>query len=100
MYQNIHVPEFKQLMSQPDHVILDVRTPGELSEGQIPGHVMINMHDADFRERIAELDQSKAYLVYCRSGGRSAQTCHLMATMGFDRLYNLVGGIGAWNAEG
>ena len=81
-----------------NHVILDVRSPQELAEGSIPGHIMINMFDPSFQEEIQKLDKTKTYLIYCRSGNRSGQTCAMMSQMGFGELYNLAGGIGAWNA--
>jgi len=59
---------------------------------------MINFFDADFKEQLSGLDKSKSYLVYCRSGNRSGKACSMMADMGFKNLYNLRGGIGAWNA--
>ncbi|WP_425389814.1 rhodanese-like domain-containing protein [Ekhidna sp.] len=96
-FKNIEVSEFEQLMSTPDHVVLDVRSPQELVEGSIPDHVMINMFEPSFMQKIEKLDKSKAYLVYCRSGNRSGQTCAMMSKMGFPKLYNLNGGIGAWN---
>ena len=97
-YQNIDVQEFAQKMEQPDHVILDVRSPQELSDGSIPGYTQINFFEADFKEQVSKLDPSKSYLIYCRSGNRSGKACGLMASMGFSKLYNLKGGIGAWNA--
>ena len=98
-YENIEVSRFATLMEEGDHVVLDVRSPQELAEGSIPGHVMINFFDPNFRSEVEKLDKSKAYLIYCRSGNRSGQACHMMSAMGFERLYNLIGGIGAWNAH-
>jgi rhodanese-related sulfurtransferase len=48
-------------------------------------------------EKVSELDKTKEFLVYCRSGGRSGMACGLMAKNGFDKLNNLKGGIMAWN---
>ena len=98
-YKNINAGEFAELMEKNDHVVLDVRAPGELAEGSIPGYQMINFFDADFGTKIDALDRAKTYLVYCRSGNRSGQACVRMANMGFTNLYNLQGGIGAWNAS-
>lgn len=96
-FKNINAEEFAQLMKNEDHEIIDVRSPFELVEGSIPGAKMINMFDDDFQDKLDELDRSKTYLLYCRSGNRSMQACRLMSAMGFEKLYNLVGGIGAWN---
>ena len=96
-YKDLHVEEFKEKMVEPDTVILDVRDESEMVEGFIEGYELINMFSPDFIDRLEDLDRDKTYLVYCRSGNRSAQTCGLMTRMGFERVYNLNGGIMAWN---
>jgi len=97
-YINVDVQEFTQLMKKANHVVLDVRSPEELAEGEVPGNRMINFFDGNFKPEIEKLDTSKTYLVYCRSGNRSGKACAFMAQKGFEKLYNLQGGIGAWNA--
>ncbi|WP_299461377.1 rhodanese-like domain-containing protein [uncultured Microscilla sp.] len=97
-FQNIDVAEFKHKIAQESNaVILDVRSPIELEDGSVPNHQLIDIMQPDFASKIAELDKGKTYLVYCRSGNRSGKACALMAEMGFTKLYNLAGGIMAWN---
>lgn len=98
-YQNIDAAQFEELMKQEDTVVLDVRSPQELADGSISGYTMINFFDSDFASSVQQLDKSKTYLVYCRSGNRSGQACAMMSDMGFKNLYNLKGGIGAWNSH-
>jgi len=98
-HKNISVNEFKELMNSADSVILDVRSKAELVEGHIPGHIMIDIYDPVFGQEIEKLDRDKTYLVYCRSGNRSGSACGFMASKGFTNLYNLNGGIMAWNKE-
>jgi rhodanese-related sulfurtransferase len=47
-------------------------------------------------EGLEQLDKSKAYFVYCRSGARSARACAVMQQYGFLIAFNLLGGILAW----
>lgn len=97
-YQDLDVEEFKKgFESEEGAVIIDVRTPAELAEGQIDGHIMINVMDPSFPNKIAEMDKSTPYYIYCRSGNRSGQVCNYMSGLGFEKLYNLRGGIIAWN---
>ena len=96
-FKDINVQEFKELMEGDNSFVLDVRTPAEKAEGEIPGAHIINLMDNAFPEQIDELDKTKDYLVFCRSGGRSVTACKFMASKGFGSLYNLVGGIQAWN---
>jgi len=97
-YNDVDPIEFQRLIDEGG-VILDVRSPGELAEGSISGYKQINFFEGTFRSKIEKLDKSKTYLVYCRSGNRSSQTCTMMDGMGFEKLYNLNGGIGAWNSS-
>jgi rhodanese-related sulfurtransferase len=63
--------------------IIDVRNPDEFAAGHIAGAVNIPVEAADFGTRITELDREGSYLVYCRSGRRSALATDLMAAAGF-----------------
>ena len=96
-YENVGAAQFDELMREKNSVVLDVRTPEELNDGAVPGHKMINFFDPSFQQKVAKLDKSKTYLVYCRSGNRSGNACKAMGDMGFEKLYNLEGGIFGWN---
>lgn len=99
-YKNLKAEELKKIREeQPDAVVLDVRTPAEVRQGKIPGASTIDMMDRQFTEKIENLDKNKTYLLYCRSGNRSAQACTYMAGKGFTHLYNLSGGISNWPYE-
>lgn len=77
-------------------VLLDVRTAAEIAEANIDGHIAIDIQQPGFTEKVADLDKTKTYFIYCRSGNRSGQACKYLATQGFDKLYNLKGGMIAW----
>ena len=96
--KTINQQDFKAMQSKPDVVVLDVRTPGEVSEGIINGATMfLDYNSSDFDQQLDGLDKSKTYLVYCRSGNRSGKACHTMLDKGFKQVYNLDGGISAWS---
>ena len=80
--------------------IIDVRTPAEFASGHIDGAVNIDVSAPDFTEQIAELDPAKTYAVYCRSANRSAVATDYMAQQGFGSVYDLTGGIIAWQSAG
>jgi phage shock protein E len=95
--KNIKQAEFQKLAKDPNIVIIDVRTPGEVSEGYIDGATLfIDYNGSNFGSKISKLDKSKSYIIYCRSGGRSTRASELMASKGFKKLYNLEGGISGW----
>ena len=86
-------------MDDPNTILLDVRTPKEWAEGKIEPAVEMNVHDQDFEEQLQQLDKSKTYLVYCRSGRRSVTAAEIMVDNGFTSVYNLEGGYLAWTKE-
>ena len=89
-----------QLELDTNAVILDVRTDVEVAEGIIPNAIQINIYEGQgFIYKLEELDKSKNYYVYCRSGNRSGQACAIMNQLGFENAYNLVGGILEWKGE-
>lgn len=88
----------KELKNNKDAVLLDVRTKAEFNAGKIPGAINIDLMSADFEEQVAALAKDKMYLVYCRSGNRSAHACDVMASKGF-KSANLSGGIMSWRGE-
>ena len=80
--------------------LLDVRTPEEFEQGFIPGATNIDIHlGQGFIDEVEKLDKGKAFFVYCRSGARSAQACAIMNQLGFEKTYNLLGGILEWEGD-
>ena len=84
--------------SKANPIIIDVRTPMEVAGGKIPNATVMNITDTPrFIAEIKKLEKDKSYLVYCRSGQRSAMACKLMDSLGFKDTNNLQGGIMNWN---
>ena len=89
-----------QLEKDNNAVVLDVRTNAEVAEGMIPNAQQIDiMNSAGFMEKVKQLDTSKNYYVYCKSGGRSGQACMIMDSLGFSNTYNLLGGMMEWEGD-
>lgn len=84
----------------PDFIILDVRTPTEFEESHIDDSILLDFKSSDFKPKLKDLDKNKTYVVYCRSGRRSANSVNLMNKLGFKAVYNMMGGIIAWNGSG
>ncbi len=74
-----------------DAQLVDVREPGELAEGFLPGSLNIPL--GELRDRFAELDPTRRVVVLCRSGGRSAQAAEFLTAAGFADVVNLRGGL-------
>jgi len=93
--------EWATLQQQtPGSIILDVRTEEEFESGYIAGAKNIDIRGgAAFIDALEALDKEASYFVYCRSGARSSQACQLMGQMGFALVYNLDGGVLAWEGD-
>lgn len=74
--------------------LVDVREPGEWAIVRIAGAELIPQ--AALADRVAELAGSRAIVVYCKSGARSAQATRLLLELGFTNVRNLAGGIDRW----
>ncbi|MBX3285636.1 MAG: rhodanese-like domain-containing protein [Acidimicrobiales bacterium] len=64
--------------------VIDVRTPEEYDAGHVEGATLVNFQDPGFADAIAALDPDGSYVVYCRSGNRSAQAAKQMTAIGLD----------------
>lgn len=82
-------PVAEASVSTLDAIIIDVRTPEEFAAGHLDGALLIDIKDAAFDTRIAELDPEADYIVYCRSGNRSAQAVTRMREVGIRNITDL-----------
>lgn len=92
--------DFAAAAKRPDTVLLDVRTQAEYDQGHLPNSTLADVESADFAQVVAGLDPSKSYAIYCRSGNRSKVAMTAMQQLGFTKLYDLDGGITAWQSAG
>lgn len=81
-------------------VILDVRTPEEYAAGHVEGAVNIDIANPSFDSDIAALPTDQTYVVYCRSGNRSADAAARMAAAGFTDVYNVDAGLATLASAG
>ena len=93
----VSAPDAYQLY-QDGVFVLDVRTPEEYQDGQIPGATLIPLEQLG--ARTGELPQNETILVYCRSGNRSLQAVYLLENAGFERVHSLDRGINNWVQHG
>lgn len=102
-FKNISTEESEKLIHQygdsSNFVVLDVSNPGEYNSGHIARAVQIDYFADDFKIRLERLDKEKTYLVYCRTGYRSDRAVKMMQEMGFQKVYNMIGGFKQWTAE-
>ncbi|MBL8055064.1 MAG: sulfurtransferase [Anaerolineales bacterium] len=98
MVPEITARALAERLRQPDPPLLvDVREPHEWQFCRIPGAVLKPM--SRLAEWVAELDPAAEIVLQCHSGVRSWQVARYLQTRGFQRVYNLRGGIDAWSVE-
>jgi rhodanese-related sulfurtransferase/rubrerythrin len=98
--KSFDAPAAKAFMNRAaadDFLLLDVRQPEEYEAEHLPGAKLIPL--AELGARISELDPEKPAIVYCAIGGRSRVAAQVLAGKGFKEVFNLSGGIKAWNSE-
>ncbi len=97
-YHKVNVAEFEKIIQDKNVQLVDVRTPKEYAEGHIKGAVNIDFKKRTFPDYINVLDKNKPVAVYCHSANRSGKASLIMLSEGFKKIYDLDGGIKAWNA--
>lgn len=99
MYRTLDSARLRELLeSAAPPQLVDVRTAAEVARGSIAGARHLEL--ATLPARVVELDAGTPCVVFCQSGGRSAQACAFLAQRGFGELYNLEGGLAAWIRAG
>jgi phage shock protein E len=97
--QNISAAEARTLLMKNDQVlILDVRTPGEYRQVRLAAAQLIPIDQLS--RRLGEIPTNRPVLLYCAVGYRSAEAANFLARQGFPAVYNMYGGISAWQLRG
>jgi len=98
--KNLSQADLENKLQEENVVLIDVRTPGEVASGYIPeADFFIDIKGSDFDQKISELDTTKTYVLYCRSGARSGRAASALVKKGFKDVYNLQGGILAYKGQ-
>lgn len=87
-----------QMINQQDALILDIRQDNEY----VGGHIVNSKHIplSYLNDRLGELEKhkNKPVIAVCRSGHRSSHACSVLKKAGFESVYNLSGGVMAWES--
>lgn len=109
---DVNASKANELLNTGNFFLLDVRTPAEYNAEHIEGATLIPLKNVPaldpielppeelLAQRLCEVPDDKPILVYCKSGARSDAARDLLVDSGYKNVYNLVGGITAWKAEG
>lgn len=97
-YTDITPKEAYEMLSQQEMVVIDLRTQSSYDSGHIADALLIPL--SQLKSRLDELNTSDHILVYHSCGACSRDGAQTLADNGFLYVYNLEGGIGAWQTQG
>ncbi|MDH3269795.1 MAG: rhodanese-like domain-containing protein [Gemmatimonadota bacterium] len=80
-------------------VLIDVRQPFEIAIADLPDVGQLRIPSGEFLSRSDEVDPSAEVVIYCRSGARSAMATQFLLAKGYERVWNLEGGILRWRQD-
>lgn len=96
--RNLSSDQLQEELKDPSkHVLIDVREPGEVKQGYIPGAVNIPL--STMGKRLAEIPKDRQILLYCRSGMRSKQAAKILRKHGISEIAHLRGGMMSWKGK-
>ena len=104
MVQQVPVAQFAQwrdAQGQLEPLVLDVREPWEVQTASVRpnGFELMVIAMGDIPSRLNQLPKDRPIACLCHHGMRSYQVAEFLAGAGFERLFNLDGGIAAWAEE-
>jgi len=96
----VTVTTAKQLLAEGNIVVVDTREESEYAAGHIANALLLPRGVLEFKiGNSPELaDKSKAVLIYCRTGGRSALAAQTMQRLGYNNVLSMAGGFEAWQS--
>lgn len=97
-FRSVSPTEALEMMKSGKVFLLDVRTAGEYSRGKIKGAQFMPLSEIGNRADQVPLD--KPVIIYCASGIRSKMAASALSRKGYAELYDLAGGIHAWQRAG
>lgn len=98
-FKTVSPQEFQKFINDKNTILVDVRTPEEVSEGKISNAINIDFYSSTFEQEISKLNNNKTILVYGTSGKRSSEVANILVKKGF-KVINLNGGITNWISNG
>ncbi len=98
MFWTLNAKEFKNMLTQEDFILLDIRTDLERGKYWIidKNQINVDIYNPQAWEKIMKLDKEKKYLIYCAHWNRSLIVLDFMKNNWFSEAYDLSWWFEAW----
>ncbi len=90
--------ELATQIEEGDVTVVDVRAESEFSEGRVPGSIVAPL--SHLAERVRDVPREARVVLVCQSGTRSAIGASVLASLGFQSIANMPGGVVEWARAG
>jgi len=90
----------KLKVGKKNTILLDVRTGPEYKQAHVKGSLLVPVQELQSQAAKLAAHKTKEVLVICHSGSRSLSARKILLALGFDDVYNVVGGVSRWHQEG
>ena len=92
---DINIKELKE-MQKLGATLIDVRSAAEYKEGHLSGAINVPEYEIKSKFNKLNLEKDKIIILYCISGYRSKRAYIKLKKLGYNRIYNLYGGLEAY----
>lgn len=90
----------KKIIQNESIKLVDVRTPEEYKEKHISNSLLLTLDTIEDEISSSGLNKNDEIILYCRSGGRSAEAYQLFTKLGYTNVKSIAGGINKWGSLG
>lgn len=98
--REVSVGDATLMINRQNAVVVDVRSPAEFAAGHIADAINVPLDKLAARAPELEKFKGRPLIVNCQTGARAGGGCSALRKLGFEQVYNLAGGIGAWQQAG
>lgn len=98
-YTSISGSQLRKMINNSNILILDVRSSVEYRNGHIPNARNIPVDMLSSKLSTLSSYRNSEIIVYCASGGRSTKACNILSKNGFNKIYNLSGGVSSYKGK-
>ena len=95
---NIGPVEATAKINHDEAIVVDVRSMAEFKDGHILNAENVPLNGLNNSLKKLEKHKSKPVIAVCKTGSRSAAACRSLRKAGFEQVFNLRGGMMAWES--